>query len=125
MPADARLPAGTSVLLVEDETLIAIDAQDILHGMGAHRLVRVRNVQEGIDALDAERFDVALLDLRLGKESSLPLALRLVSLVVPFGLRTGFAGDAIPPELKDRPYLAKPFTPEQLSSFVLRVVRRC
>lgn len=110
------------VLLVEDETLIAMDALDILRDLGAADVVRARSVQEGLDVLKGQHFDLAILDLRLGDELSVPVALRLAALQVPFGLLTGFIDEAIPQELQDRPRLGKPFTSKQLSDFLLRLV---
>jgi CheY-like chemotaxis protein len=121
LQADGKPLAGKFVLVVEDETLIALDTRETLLDLGAAELVRARTVQEGLEALDRKQFDLALLDLRLGLENSLPVALRLASLGVPFGLLTGFGGDAIPPELRDRPYLPKPFTPHQLTAFLLQL----
>jgi len=116
------LPAGLRVLLVEDEPLIALDGEHILRSTGVDEVVWVRNLADGIQSVDAKQFHAALLDLRLGTDSSIPLAQRLAALNVPFGFLTGFHGDAIPSEYKDRPIVPKPFTPQQLSNLLLRLV---
>ena len=74
-----QVPPGLRVLLVEDEPLIAIDGEDMLRAMGVDDVVCVRTVAEGMAALDANQFHAALLDLRLGQESSIPLAQRLAA----------------------------------------------
>jgi CheY-like chemotaxis protein len=123
LTSDATLlPPGLRVLLVEDEPLIAIHGEDILRALGVEHVVWVRSLAEGIDALDSKQFHAAFLDLRLGMDSSYPLAQRLMSLNVPFGFITGLQDDALPAELKDRPILAKPFTPEQLRDLLLRLL---
>jgi CheY-like chemotaxis protein len=115
-------PTGLRVLLVEDEPLIALDGEQILRSMGVDEIVWVRSVAEGMQRLDTHKFDVAFLDLRLGMESSIPLARRLADLNVPFGFITGFHDDAIPPEFKNRPIVPKPFMPRQLSDLLLQLV---
>ena len=116
------LPPGLRVLLVEDEPLIAIDGEDILRAMGVSEVMWVRTVADGLQALAGQPFHAACLDLRLGQESSLPLAQRLASLNVPFGFLTGFQDDAIPQEFKDRPIVPKPFTPQQLGDLLRSLV---
>lgn len=125
MHNDAKwVSPGLRVLLVEDEPLIAIDTDDMLRAMGVDDIVCVRSVLEGMNALDTNQFHAAILDLRLGQHSSLPLAQRLASMNVPFGFLTGFQDNAIPPNFRDRPVVAKPFTParlgELLSSLIVR-----
>jgi DNA-binding response OmpR family regulator len=117
-----RVPAGLRVLLVEDEPLIAIDGEDILRALGVDEVTRARSVAEGMHALDNNAYHAALLDLRLGQESSLPLAQRLAAMGVPFGFLTGFQDNAIAQEFRDRPVVAKPFTPAQLEALVLNLV---
>jgi len=109
-----QVPGGLRVLLVEDEPLIAIDSDDILRAAGVADVVWVRTVAEGMNALGSNTFHAALLDLRLGQESSVPLAQRLAVMDIPFGFLTGFQDNAIPQEFRDRPMVAKPFTAAQL-----------
>jgi len=116
------LPPGLCVLVVEDEPLIAIDGEAILRSFGVSEVVCVRTVADGHLALDARLFHAAFLDLRLGQDSSIPLAQRLASLNVPFGFLTGFQGDAIPDEFKSRPILIKPFTPDQLGKLLRNLI---
>ncbi len=120
----ARVPPGLRVLLVEDEPLIAIDTDDMLRAMGVDDVVCVRSVPEGMNALDTNQFHAAVLDLRLGQDSSLPLAQRLASMNVPFGFLTGFQDSAIPPDFRDRPVVAKPFTQAQLGELLSSLIVR-
>ena len=43
---------------------------------------------------------------------------------VPFAFLTGYQGDAIPPTFKDRPVVAKPFTPDLLLQTLQAMVRK-
>lgn len=117
-----RVPPGLRVLLVEDEPLIAIDSDDMLRAMGVDDVVCVRTVADGMSALDANPFHAALLDLRLGENSSVPLAQRLAAVNIPFGFLTGFQDNAIPQEFRDRPVVIKPFTAAQLGALLSNLV---
>jgi DNA-binding response OmpR family regulator len=111
---DDTMPAGTRVLLVEDEPLIALDAQDTLRESGASEIIWARNLAEAEAAIEAGGLHAAILDLRLGSDSSLPLAHKLVALGVPFGFMTGFQDSGLPPDLKERPFVTKPYSQDQL-----------
>lgn len=115
-------PPGMRVLLVEDEPLIALDGEDMLRAAGVDEVVCARTLGDAVQALDGMPFDAAFLDLRLGAESSVPLAQRLAALGVPFAFMTGFRDDSLPEDLKDRPVVQKPFTPQQLAGQLQRLV---
>ncbi len=111
------------VLLVEDEPLIALDAQDTLRDSGAVEIVWARNLAEAEAAIDAGGLQAAILDLRLGADSSLPLAQKLASLGVPFGFLTGFQDSGLPPDMKDRPFVTKPFAQDQLRKLLSQLIK--
>lgn len=125
MHNDAKwVSPGLRILLAEDEPLIAIDADDMLRAMGVDDVVCVRSVAEGMSALDTNQFHAAVLDLRLGHDLSLPLAQRLASMNIPFGFLTGLQDNAIPPNFRDRPVVAKPFTQAQLGELLSSLIVR-
>jgi len=117
-----QLPAGLRVLLAEDEPLIAMDGEAVLQSMGVQLVVLARSVNEGLNAIATSALDAAFLDLRLGADTSVPLAERLADAGVPFAFLTGYQGDAIPITFKDRPVVAKPFTPDLLLQALLAMV---
>jgi DNA-binding LytR/AlgR family response regulator len=119
---EPKVPAGLRVLVAEDEPLIALDAESILQSLGVGEVVCVHTLSDGLNAAAATKFSAGLLDLRLGQESSIPLAQLLAAQKVPFGFLTGYQADAIPPDLKDVPFVAKPFTPLQLADLVMRLI---
>jgi light-regulated signal transduction histidine kinase (bacteriophytochrome)/CheY-like chemotaxis protein len=92
-PVDPGLfaPLLRSCLLVEDNLFIAIDAEDMLHALGADNVVVVKSVSEAIVAVEKNEFTFALLDLNLGTENSLPIARLLQSGGVPFAFGTGYS----------------------------------
>lgn len=91
--AGARASAlgGVRVLVVEDEPMIALNLEEALEDAGASVSV-VRGVATALSALDGDGdgFDVALLDVNLGRgETCEPIAMRLRELGVPFVLHSG------------------------------------
>jgi CheY-like chemotaxis protein len=123
-PVQQQLPAGLRVLLAEDEPLIAMDGEAVLQGMGVQLVVLARSLSEGMAAMASSTFDAAFLDLRLGADTSLPLAEQLADAGVPFAFLTGYQGDAIPAAFKGRPVVAKPFTPDLLLQALLTMLRK-
>ena len=96
-----------SVLVVEDEALVAIELASLLQGSGYRVLGPASTVQQALALLEDERPDAALLDLNLGSERVTAVAIELKSRNVPFVLVTGFA-DVREPELRFAPMLRKP-----------------
>jgi CheY-like chemotaxis protein len=86
--------AGKRCLVVDDEFLIALDIQETLEQAGAGEVVCASNVADALAAVRAGRFDLAVLDLRLGHkgESSLPVADTLTEAGTPFVFLTGMGG---------------------------------
>lgn len=101
--------SGKSVLMVEDEYLIA----DAL--CSAFELEDVRvvgpfpNVASAMAALDGgATADAAILDVNLNGERVFPLADRLIADNVPIVLTTGYDSDAIPRDYEHLRRLQKP-----------------
>src|SRR4051812_38017121 len=65
-----------SVLIVEDEEAVAFTLREILAQEG-YTVQDVGNTEEALVLVERERFDVALLDLRVGEDSGLTVLARL------------------------------------------------
>jgi len=77
-----------TVLVVEDEFLLAMDMKDALTGAGFRVLGPAGSVDHALDLLEAETPNAAVLDVTLGSEKVTPVALQLKSLGIPFVLAT-------------------------------------
>src|SRR3569832_1638004 len=85
-----QMLAGRRCLVVEDELLIALDIQQELEAAGAAEVICVATLEEAASALRGPRFDLGLLDLRLGNgETSLPIARALEDAGTAFVFLTG------------------------------------
>lgn len=70
----AGVLAGLTILIVEDEYLIALEAQRMAEEAGADRVILANAVAEARRLLsDGQGIDVAVLDLKLGMEDASPL----------------------------------------------------
>ena len=69
--------SGVTMLLVEDDLLLAMDIEDTLAGMGAVVVDVCHTLDEAMARADVNDFAVAVLDFSLGSDSVAPLARRL------------------------------------------------
>lgn len=117
---DARIDTGEaagagridgSVLLVEDNLLIALEVEDSLGLLGASEVHVASSVASALTLIARHRIDFALLDYNLGREQSVRVADELIRLDIPFVFATGYGDTAmIAPQFRDRPILTKPYT---------------
>jgi light-regulated signal transduction histidine kinase (bacteriophytochrome)/CheY-like chemotaxis protein len=109
-PSDGK-PAldGQTVLLVEDQLIIALEVEGALSSNGAKVLTAATSA-EALRLLSREKPDVAILDVNLGVGSSIPVAYELIRRGIPFVFATGY-GDStqIPAELKKQIVVRKPY----------------
>ncbi|WP_424136291.1 response regulator [Roseomonas chloroacetimidivorans] len=117
MPEAAGPLAGSRVLLVEDEYLIADEMRDWLHRAGASVMGPVPDVEQALDLIDeqAGTLDAAVLDANLGEgETAYPIADRLDELGVPYLFATGDVRLIDEPSYQGRPKLEKPVMEREL-----------
>ncbi|MEH7868414.1 HWE histidine kinase domain-containing protein [Rhizobium laguerreae] len=112
---------GLNVLLVENNLIIAMDGEDILRRLGAD-VATAPSVTEAMEILAGQSFDLALLDVNLGDETSFGIADRLAAEGVPFVFATGYGeGIAQANSHSDAPVLQKPYTMEGMTDILARV----
>lgn len=103
--------AERSILIIEDEPLIAMMLEDFLDSLG-HKVVGiVESVAEALARIDEGGFDVAIVDVHLKNgEHVWPVCDRLVGKGVPFILATGGHIEPPPQQHAGAPVLTKPYT---------------
>ena len=118
----AKLALNGPALLVEDNMIIAMDASDMLTRFGASEIQTASTVADALRILENRTFALALLDVNLGKETSLPVAVRLAELGVPFILATGYgAAEEITANYPQAPVLKKPYAEDGLKRALLEL----
>ncbi|KAA3452311.1 response regulator [Mesorhizobium sp. SARCC-RB16n] len=96
------------VLVVEDEWLIAVDVASVLRTAGYPVVGPVSTVAAALQLVEADKVDVALLDIQLNAESSLPVAEVLLARDTPFAFVTGFGERDVPASFRNCKFVAKP-----------------
>jgi DNA-binding response OmpR family regulator len=110
--------AGYTVLVVEDEPLLALDICDSLQSAGAS-IVNASTLSVGLELAGHPGLSVAVLDFGLSDGEGTAICERLKQRGVPFVLHSGYdhveacSGGIV---------LPKPATPEQLLAAVMRAL---
>jgi PAS domain S-box-containing protein len=112
---------GSRVLLVEDETLVALEIQDSLQDLGCTIIGPAATIAEARRMVSKEMpIDVAMLDINLRGNKSFEIAQHLASVGVPFFFASGYS--ELPPEWEGKAILLKkPYSAASLRD----ALRRC
>jgi len=81
---------GRWILVVEDQSVVALDIADSLTKVGAS-VLSAATLQEGLRLAEHPQLSAAILDLALGEQDCVPLCLRLTERCIPFVIYTGYA----------------------------------
>jgi len=115
---------GLRILVVEDEFLIASAIEDTLQEAGADT-VRAASVPCALKDIDYKAPSAALLDVRLGSQTTRDVADCLAARDIPFLF---YSGDGLPDEMRDRhpdaELLLKPVTPLAIIEAVRKIAAR-
>lgn len=115
---------GKRVLLVEDETLVAMLVEDMLVDEGCVIAATATRLAEA-KALAADptlEIDLAILDVNLAGEPVFPVAEILARRGVLFAFATGYGAGGLPESWRERPVLQKPFTAAEVRAVLEKVV---
>src|SRR6185503_6186228 len=104
-----------SILIVEDEPLIAMMLEEFLDSPGHRGSVTCGVVKCARDAVVKGGCDLAILDVNLKGENVWPVATKLRERKVPFVIATGGHVDPPPPEFNDAPVIEKPYTVDRVT----------
>ena len=105
------MPGPKSILIVEDEPLIAMMLEDFLDLLGHEVVATCDSVAAALEHVEAGGFDVAIIDVQLKDgEKVWPVADRLAEKGTPFVVATGGHIEPPPAQHAGAPILAKPYT---------------
>lgn len=118
--ADRTQLAGLRVFAVEDESLVAMQLEDMLDELGCVVVGLAMRVRKALDMLDREEvIDVAVLDVNIAGEKVFPVAERLHAMGVPFLFATGYGRPGLEGLWPDHPVVQKPYTSEQIAEAIV------
>ena len=108
---------GRRVFVVEDETLVLINLEDMLDELGWTVTAQAMWLPEAERlAASVEPPDAAILDVNIGGATVFPAARILAERGVPILFATGYGREGLPPEWQDRPVIMKPYTQRDVAS---------
>lgn len=114
---------GRTILVVEDESLVAMLLETILEDMGCATLGPVSTIDEALAVIaDGSPFDGALLDVNVAGKEVFPVAAALKERGVPFVFSTGYGEGGLPEEWRGHPTIQKPFTEDAVQQALMRVL---
>lgn len=99
---------GLTILVLEDEPIIAMALEEQLEETGARPVV-VGSLEAAHAVLEDGRFNAAILDINVHGGKSYPVAQRLSALGVPFVFASGYGDTLNPDEFKSVPTVTKPY----------------
>jgi DNA-binding response OmpR family regulator len=104
------------VLIVEDETLIAMLLEDMLDELGYGVSATAADVDGALVLAEQGAFDLAILDVSLAGKTSLPVARLLDAKNKPYIFATGYGTLPEGMEGSGRKVLSKPYQLHQLEA---------
>ncbi|MDB5691439.1 MAG: response regulator [Alphaproteobacteria bacterium] len=115
---------GVRILLVEDEAIIAMTAEDMAGALGCRIVASAATLAEALAAAERGGFDVALLDINLNGVDSLPAAAWLKRQGLPFVFTTGYGSSGRDPAYDDVPLVTKPYRLADLGAAIAEALGR-
>lgn len=113
---------GRRVLVVEDESLVAMLLETILEDMGCTPVGPAATVDEGLSMVEGETLDAALLDVNVAGAQVFPVAEALKARGVPFVFSTGYGEGGLPDAWRGQPTLQKPFTEAAVRDALIKAI---
>ncbi len=103
------------VLVVEDNLIIAMDAEEISLQLGAQQVSLASSVNEAERLMSEHTFNFAILDVNLGSQTSEPIAENLQKAGIPFAFATGYGeGTSFSAKFPDIVFIQKPYSKESI-----------
>jgi DNA-binding response OmpR family regulator len=103
------------ILLVEDETMIALLLEDLLAELGHEVAGMALRLPEALEMARRAEIDFAILDVNLAGSASFPVSDVLAERGVPHVFATGYGSGSIGPPYSERIILHKPVRLADLS----------
>ena len=111
------------ILIVEDESLVAMLIETILEDMDCIPVGPAANIEEGLRLVaDTQDLDAALLDVNVAGQQIFPVADALKARGVPFVFSTGYGEAGLPEHWRGHPTIQKPFTEDAVKSALFKAL---
>jgi DNA-binding response OmpR family regulator len=101
-------------LVVEDEVLVGMLLEEMLHELGYELAALSTHLDEALSLARNAPFDFAVLDINVNGRQSFPIADAIRARGLPFLFATGYGSRIVGATYKDVPILQKPFSLDEL-----------
>jgi DNA-binding NtrC family response regulator len=119
--ADRPMPlSGLDILMLEDETLVALDIEELLLQNGARTVEITASIVSAREIVASRPFSAVLLDVKLSDGSGLELLPLFRGLRIPVVITTGYSGL----EVDGLPVIQKPYSGTHLINVITDVALR-
>jgi two-component SAPR family response regulator len=98
-----------SILLVEDEVLVASDLERILKRAGYVVIGPAGSVAEALVQIVQQNIDGAVLNIKVGQELTSPVLDVLAGAHIPFVFVSSYPKDLVPLHYRGRPFVTRPY----------------
>lgn len=112
---------GCSILIVEDEPLIALDLHAALSAAGAG-IIAATDATEALRLISRNEISAAVIDVKLGDRDLLKVCQALFHHRVPFLFHTGYAEADLVKAWPEVPVLVKPAWPHEIVACIADLV---
>ena len=120
-PLSLTVASPLSILIVEDEAMIAMMLEQYLDALGHRVSGSASSVDEAMALIGKADVDVAILDCYLGDVEVWPIADILKERGIPFILSSGGSATALPANHASCPILQKPYTIAALAELLTTI----
>jgi len=110
------------ILIVEDETMIALMVEDFLVDLGWDVIGLAGSLERAVAMARHADIDAAVLDINLRGEDSFAAADVLSERKIPFVFATGYGASGIDDRFRDVPILTKPFHRDDLEQALRQAI---
>jgi DNA-binding response OmpR family regulator len=111
------------VLVIEDEALVAMLIEDMIHDSGAEMVGAASTLTDALALARDAQADVALLDINLGGALAYPVADVLRERGMPIVFTSGYGSAGLIERFQDCPILDKPFDQHSLEKAIHAILR--
>lgn len=114
---------GRRVLVVEDESLVAMLLETMLEDMGCTVFGTAARIEDALEMIAGDaRPDAALLDVNVAGQTVYPVAEALDRKGVPLVFSTGYGQGGLAAGWEGRPTVQKPYTEAMIRDALMRVL---
>jgi DNA-binding NtrC family response regulator len=112
---------GRSVLIVEDEPLIALELHNALYLAGAN-ILAATNIKDALELIAYARICAAIVDVKLGNDDCSNICAALSKRSIPFMFYTGYSTAAALSAWPHAPAVNKPAESSTMVETIVRLI---